>query len=115
MDEPDEGAGLAAESEAPEPDDAPDPDDATEPELPPAVDLPPDLALPFLRDGDLEIVGRLVQASNTTLLVTVTGEVPGRGAITAGAVYKPIRGERPLWYFPEATLAHRDVAAHAVS
>ena len=60
-------------------------------------------------------MGRLVQASNTTLLVRVTGEVPGRGPTTAGAVYKPIRGERPLWDFPEATLAHREVAAHAVS
>jgi len=79
------------------------------------VDLPPAVALPFLRQGDLEIVGRLVQASNTTLLVTVTGDIPGRGVITAGAVYKPIRGERPLWDFPGATLAHREVAAHAVS
>ena len=92
-------------------------DDASEdgPQLPPAVDLPPELALPFLREGDLEIVGRLVQASNTTLLVTITGDVPDRGVITAGAVYKAIRGERPLWDFPEATLAHREVAAHAVS
>ncbi len=121
MDEPEAGAGLAAGPGAPgteaepEPAPAPAPDDEPEPELPPAVDLPPALALPFLRAGDLEIVGRLVQASNTTLLVTATGEVPGRGVITAGAVYKPIRGERPLWDFPEATLAHREVAAHAVS
>ena len=115
MDEPDEAPELAAGSDALGHDEAPESVDATEPELPPAVDLPPALALPFLRDGDLEIAGRLVQASNTTLLVTVTGEVPGRGTITAGAVYKPIRGERPLWDFPEATLAHREVAAHAVS
>ena len=92
-----------------------EPDNEPEPELPPAVDLPPALALPFLRAGEMEIVGRLVQASNTTLLVTVTGEAPGRGAVTAGAVYKPIRGERPLGDFPEATLAHREIAAHAVS
>jgi uncharacterized repeat protein (TIGR03843 family) len=109
VDEPDEGAGLTPGS------DASQRDDASGPELPPAVDLPPALALPFLRDGDLEIAGRLVQASNTTLLVTVTGDVPGRGVVSAGAVYKPIRGERPLWDFPEATLAHREVAAHAVS
>ena len=95
--------------------DAADPDDEPEPELPPAVDLPPDLALPFLRDGVLQVVGRLVQASNTALLVTATGDVPGRGSTTAAAVYKPIRGERPLWDFPEATLAHREVAAHEVS
>ena len=30
-------------------------------------------------------------------------------------VYKPIRGERPLWDFPDGTLAHREVAAYAVS
>jgi hypothetical protein len=109
--EPGDAADAAEPGDAAEPDDHPD----DEPDLPPAVDLPPALALPFLRDGDLEIVGRLVQASNTTLLVTITGDVPGRGAITAGAVYKPIRGERPLWDFPEATLAHREVAAHTVS
>ena len=112
-------------SGAPDQDKTPGPDDdggsgeeedpGPESELPPAVDLPPDLALRFLHSGDLAIVGRLVQASNTTLLVRVTGEVPGRGPITAGAVYKPIRGERPLWDFPKATLAHREVAAHAVS
>jgi hypothetical protein len=95
--------------------DQPDPGDAPEPQLPAAVDLPPAQALPFLRGGDLKVVGRLVQASNTTLLVTVSGEVPGRGQVTGGAVYKPIRGERPLWDFPAATLAHREVAAHAVS
>ncbi len=123
MDRPDEDAGLTVRSGAPDQDETPGPDDdgggeedlETEPELPPAVDLPPDLALRFLHDGDFEIVGRLVQASNTTLLVKVSGEVPGRGATTAGAVYKPIRGERPLWDFPGATLAHREVAAHAVS
>jgi hypothetical protein len=110
------GAPGTASSDDASADDA-SADDASEdgPQLPPAVDLPPELALPFLRDGDLEIVGRLVQASNTTLLVTITGDVPDRGVITAGAVYKAIRGERPLWDFPEATLAHREVAAHAVS
>ncbi len=106
MDEPDDIAGPGDASGSPE---------TAEPNLPPAVDLPAALALPFLRDGDLEIVGRLVQASNTTLLVAVTGDIPGRGVTTAGAVYKPISGERPLWDFPEATLAHREVAAHTLS
>ena len=128
MDEPDAAWGLAEAGEPDDPsaaadrpgrDDEPGTDDGPgtddEPQLPPAVDLAPEVALPFLRDGELEIVGRLVQASNTTLLVTVTGEVAGRGAVTGGAVYKPIRGERPLWDFPTDTLAHREVAAHAVS
>jgi len=90
-------------------------DEADEPVLPPAVDLPPALAVPFLLGGEIEIVGRLVQASNTTLLVAVHDNVPGRGATVAAAVYKPIRGERPLWDFPDGTLAHREVAAFVVS
>ncbi len=61
------------------------------------------------------MAGRLVQASNTTLLVGVTADVPDRGRVTAAAVYKPVRGERPLWDFPDGTLAAREVAAHEVS
>jgi uncharacterized repeat protein (TIGR03843 family) len=91
------------------------PDEEVEPALPPAVALPPATALPFLETGEIEIVGRLVQASNVTLLVAVHGTVPGRGDIVAAAVYKPIRGERPLWDFEDGTLAHREVAAFIVS
>ncbi len=90
-------------------------DEVPEPELPPAVALPPATAVPFLEAGEIEIVGRLVQASNVTLLVAVHGEVPGLGDVVAAAVYKPIRGERPLWDFPDGTLAHREVAAFLVS
>ncbi|HYP44419.1 MAG TPA: SCO1664 family protein [Propionibacteriaceae bacterium] len=63
-----------------------------------------------LRDGELEVVGRLMQASNATflsLLKTSAGEVH--------CVYKPIRGERPLWDFPTSTLGLREVAAYEVS
>ncbi len=91
------------------------PDEPAQPELPPAVALPPATAVPFLETGEIEIVGRLVQASNVTLLVAVHGDVPGRGEVVAAAVYKPIRGERPLWDFPDGTLAHREVAAFIVS
>ena len=35
--------------------------------------------------------------------------------VTARCVYKPIRGERPLWDFPDGTLAGREVAAYLVS
>jgi uncharacterized repeat protein (TIGR03843 family) len=38
-----------------------------------------------------------------------------KGDTTAHCVYKPIRGERPLWDFPDGTLAFREVAAYAVS
>ena len=93
----------------------PDDDEATETALPPAVDLAPGEALPFLATAEMEIVGRLVAASNTTLLVALHGDVPRRGKVTAGAVYKPIRGERPLWDFPDGTLAGREVAAYLLS
>lgn len=69
-----------------------------------------DDALALLRDGDIEIEGRLVDASNATLYATIT-----RGDRTANCVYKPIRGERPLWDFPDGTLAFREVAAYEVS
>jgi hypothetical protein len=67
-------------------------------------------ALSLLRAGTLEVEGRIVGASNATLFCTVSAD----GA-TAACVYKPIAGERPLWDFPDGTLAHREVAAYAVS
>lgn len=69
----------------------------------------------MLRSGAIEPLGRIVAASNATLLCTVTDEVPGRGRVTAAAIHKPVRGERPLWDFPDGTLAHREVAAHVLS
>lgn len=58
------------------------------------------------------IEGRLVEASNVTLRVELR-----RGDKESGlkAVYKPIRGERPLWDFPAGTLAGREVAAYELS
>ena len=69
-----------------------------------------DRALRLLRDGELEVVGRLVDASNATLYCTV--ELDG---VRAACVHKPIVGERPLWDFPEGTLSDREVAAYPVS
>jgi len=60
--------------------------------------------------GEMELEGRLVDASNTTLRATVTLD-----GVSARCVYKPVRGERPLWDFPDGTLAGREVAAYAVS
>jgi uncharacterized repeat protein (TIGR03843 family) len=73
-----------------------------------ALDEPGVLRL--LRDGELEVVGRLADASNATLYCTVTFD-----GVTAACVHKPIAGERPLWDFPDGTLAYREVAAYAVS
>ncbi|MFI9638850.1 SCO1664 family protein [Micromonospora sp. NPDC051925] len=67
-------------------------------------------ALRLLCDGELDLEGRLVDASNTTLRAILT--LDGR---TARCVYKPVRGERPLWDFPDGTLAGREVAAYLVS
>ncbi len=81
-----------------------------------APGLDDEAALEVLRDGRLDILGRLVDASNVTLYGTVTRECPDPALnVVATCVYKPIRGERPLADFPDGTLAFREVAAYAVS
>jgi uncharacterized repeat protein (TIGR03843 family) len=82
----------------------------TENELTPAVELPVDEALCLLREGELAVEGRLVEASNTTLYCSVS-----HADLRAACVYKPVAGERPLWDFPDGTLAEREVAAYEVS
>ena len=74
------------------------------------------IALRLLRDGEMTIVGRLMTASNATFwcLVAGHGEDP-EATIAASCGYKPIRGERPLYDFPDGTLACREVAAHTLS
>jgi uncharacterized repeat protein (TIGR03843 family) len=67
-------------------------------------------SLELLETGELDVRGRLVDASNATLYCTVSAD----GA-EATCVYKPIAGERPLWDFPDGTLAGREVAAYLVS
>ena len=57
-------------------------------------------------DGELVVHGRIMPASNATFI----GEIDG-----IRVVYKPVAGERPLWDFPDHTLARREVAAYAVS
>ena len=66
--------------------------------------------LQTLTSGDLQVTGRLVDASNATLYATAildTREI--------GCIYKPIAGERPLWDFSDGCLAHREYAAYLVS
>lgn len=58
----------------------------------------------------MELYGVFPWSSNYTFLVTVS-----KDDSKTLAVYKPIRGERPLWDFPEGTLALREVAAYIVS
>ena len=61
-------------------------------------------------NGSIELKGQFTLGSNYTFLVSITHqqqEIP--------AVYKPKKGEQPLWDFPENTLAGREVAAYLVS
>lgn len=64
----------------------------------------------LLAKGELTVVGRIREASNAVLLCTVTYE-----GVSADCVYKPVKGERPLWDFPDGSLAQREVAAYLVS
>jgi uncharacterized repeat protein (TIGR03843 family) len=65
--------------------------------------------LRLLTEGDIEIVGRMPWSSNHTFLVTCAS-----GDEEVNAVYKPGRGERHLWDFPDA-IYRREVAAYEVS
>jgi uncharacterized repeat protein (TIGR03843 family) len=63
-----------------------------------------------LEEGEIDLQGQFLLGSNYTFLVKVRHageEVP--------AVYKPMRGEQPLWDFPPASLAGREIAAWLVS
>ncbi len=74
------------------------------------VELDTDAALELLREGELEIEGRVMPASNATFYCSLH-----RADLRAAAVYKPVSGERPLWDFPDGTLAEREVAAYELS
>ena len=61
----------------------------------------------IFKSGELEIIGRLVDASNASLLCKLPNKLK--------VIYKPIAGERPLWDFPDGNLASREVAAFYIS
>lgn len=63
-----------------------------------------------LAAGELTVRGQVRDASNAVLVCET--EYEGR---TLACVYKPVAGERPLWDFPDGTLAQREVAAYLVS
>ncbi|MGD8632585.1 MAG: SCO1664 family protein [Anaerolineales bacterium] len=66
--------------------------------------------LTLLCTGETDMVGQVNWSSNYTFLVQLKGpqgEIP--------AIYKPARGERPLWDFPEGSLAARETAAFHTS
>ena len=79
-----------------------------EPDLrPPADD---DEARQLLREGVIDLEGRMLDASNVTLVGTIRA-----GELVGECVYKPVAGERPLWDFPDGTLAGREISAYLVS
>jgi uncharacterized repeat protein (TIGR03843 family) len=77
------------------------------PQRPP---VPDDVARALLREGEVDLLGRLPWSSNATYLVTLAST-----EYEMLAVYKPQRGERPLWDFPRGTLCMREVAAFEIS
>ena len=64
----------------------------------------------ILKEGELVVTRRLIDASNATLLAQCT-----LGDQSRKCIYKPIAGERPLWDFPDGNLAHREFAAYLIS
>jgi uncharacterized repeat protein (TIGR03843 family) len=73
--------------------------------------------LEVLRDGEIAILGRILESSNNALLVTVTLPCPdpGEPPRVIHAIHKPRAGERPLDDFPDGTLGYREVAAYLAS
>jgi uncharacterized repeat protein (TIGR03843 family) len=71
--------------------------------------IPTDRALILLEKGSLETVGRMPYSSNATFLMDIEHD-----GLQAQAIYKPHRGERPLWDFPSG-LYQREVAAFLVA
>lgn len=69
-----------------------------------------DQTLKALQQGTLHLEGQFIYGSNYTFLALCR-----HSRQTFKTVYKPLRGERPLWDFPQQTLARREVAAYLVS
>ena len=63
-----------------------------------------------LLQGEIVVTGRLIDASNATLLAECSFETK-----KVRCIYKPIAGERPLWDFPDGNLAQREYAAYLIS
>ena len=66
-------------------------------------------ALALLARGAITVKGRMPWSTNVTLLVELAAD-----GVTGRAVYKPARGERPLWDFPPG-LWKRELAAYLLS
>ena len=74
------------------------------------IELTEDRVLETLHLGEMEEKGLLPYSSNHSFLVVVE-----HGDLTLPAVYKPQRGEAPLWDFEWGTLCKRETAAYEIS
>lgn len=75
-------------------------------ELTSPVPLPEAEALNLLNCGEITVEGRVTTASNATMYCRIELD-----ELAAACVYKPVSGERPLWDYPDGTLAEREVAS----
>ncbi|MGA0131405.1 MAG: SCO1664 family protein, partial [Ilumatobacteraceae bacterium] len=73
--------------------------------------MPEDELVPhrLLAEGDIEVEMRMPYSSNATFLVRVS-----LADLECRAIYKPLRGERPLWDFAPG-LHRREVAAYRLA
>jgi uncharacterized repeat protein (TIGR03843 family) len=85
-------------------------DEAEQPGDRESIALPVERVTALLRDGTIELAGLMPDSSNYTFLVRVADN-----ELSGLAIYKPRRGERPLWDFPRGTLCQREAAAYLVS
>jgi uncharacterized repeat protein (TIGR03843 family) len=67
-----------------------------------------------LNNGTLTVTGRLVDASNATLYAMCSTK-DSLGEREFACIYKPIAGERPLWDFPDGSLANREYLSFLIS
>src|SRR3712207_3143500 len=75
-----------------------------------AAEVSIERVLALLTNGSIEIEGLMPDSSNYTFLTSITHD-----DLQGLAIYKPRRGERPLWDFPRGTLCQREAAAYVMS
>ena len=66
--------------------------------------------LEAIKNENMIVIGRLVDASNATLQATLENTEP-----VMKVIYKPVLGEKPLWDFADGNLANREYAAYLLS
>jgi uncharacterized repeat protein (TIGR03843 family) len=82
----------------------------TEDASPPERAIERDRAIQLLADGQMTVLGQVLASSNYAFLARVEDD-----ELSALAIYKPRRGEVPLWDFAQGTLCVREVAAYLLS